>query len=215
MTDLVVQSLAIPTGEYLFVGEASLSAADKGYILGDWQRFISSGFKRLGFSRELYRFLHTHCAFVAHQNLDTFWAYYFDAAETIRLRLFLNQFGGDGRSAELGTTAWLGGPAFDLKQAMCQEMAYFYPPLLQVLADLEFKHAELSRAWREFALAAGLPDPGFPTHYLVSENTRNLLAYAAQIALALRQAPPPLQALQLRLPMPPTAQPAAVQVIQP
>jgi hypothetical protein len=54
---------------------------------------------------------------------------------------------------------------------------------LQVLEDLEQKHAELGRAWQAFAITNGVPDPGFPPYYLISENTRNLLAYAARIAL--------------------------------
>jgi hypothetical protein len=93
----------------------------------------------------------------------------------------------------------LGGPAADLKAAMCQEMSLIYEPLCQVLADLEFKHAELGRLWRDFALTANLPDPGFPAHYLVSENSRNLLGYAAAIATSQSH---PLRGLQHCFPTP-------------
>jgi hypothetical protein len=222
MTIIAIQSLAAGDAEqYAFVDEDYLSAAGKQQILADWQRFISSGFKKLFFSRDLYRFLHHNCDFMAHTNQETFWAYYFNS-DVNRLRLFLNQFGGNGHSAEAGTRAWLGGPAADLKQAVCQEMVRLYPPLLQVLEDLELKHAELGRVWREFALrqaqdaalrqaqdaalrqAQGVtfhsqvPDPGYPPHYLVSENARNLLAYAAYIAL---HKPQPLQGLQRQFPL--------------
>ena len=74
-----------------------------------------------------------------------------------------------------------------IKQALCPETARLYAPLLQVLEDLEQKHAELGRAWQAFALANGVPDPGFPPYYMISENTRNLLAYAARIVLDQRQ----------------------------
>ncbi|MBE7556818.1 MAG: hypothetical protein HS126_37725 [Anaerolineales bacterium] len=162
MTTIAIQSLAAgEADQYAFVDEEYLSAAGKQQILADWQRFITSGFKKLFFSRDLYRFLHHNCDFIAHTNQETFWAYYFNS-EVNRLRAFLNQFGGNGHSAEYGTRAWFNGPAADLKQAMCQEMVRLYPPLLQVLQDLELKHAELGRVWREFALNSRVPDPGYP-----------------------------------------------------
>jgi hypothetical protein len=209
MTTIAIQSLAAgEADQYAFVDEEYLSAAGKQQILADWQRFITSGFKKLFFSRDLYRFLHHNCDFIAHTNQETFWAYYFNS-EVNRLRAFLNQFGGNGHSAEYGTRAWFNSPAADLKQAMCQEMVRLYPPLLQVLEDLELKHAELGRVWREFALRhsqwsqdaalnSRVPDPGYPPHYLVSENARNLLAYAAYIAL---HKPQSLQGLQRQFPL--------------
>jgi hypothetical protein len=223
MTTLTLQSLA--GGEVeppAFVDEASLPAAGKQQILADWQRFISGGFKKLLFSRDLYRFLHHNCDFIAHTNQEIFWAYYFNA-EVNRLRLFLNQFGGSGQSAESGARTWLRGPAADLKGAMCQAMVRLYLPLLQLLEALELKHAELGRVWREFtlrqtpppgppstgllrqaqdvaqdaALHSRVPEPGYPPHYRVGENARNLLAYAA--ATTLHQ-PQPLQGLQRQFP---------------
>ena len=214
MTDIAIQSLAAGEAEpYAFVDEEYLSAADKRHILADWQRFITSGFKKLFFTRDLYRFLHHSCDFIAHTNQETFWAYTF-SSDVNRLRVFLNQFGGNGYAAEYGSRAWLDSPAADLKGAMCQAMTGLYAPLLQVLEDLELKHAELGRVWREFALRQALhqaqdatqdaaltgpvPDPGYPPHYLVSENARNLLAYAAAIAL---HRPQPLPGLQRRFPL--------------
>lgn len=227
MTTVTIQSIAAgQTEAYVFVDEEYLSAGGKQQILTDWQRFMSSGFKKLFFTRDLYRFLHYECAFVAHTNQETFWATYFNS-DVKRLRLFLNQFGGNGHAAETGSRAWLDGPAIDLKRALCQETARLYQPMLQVLEDLELKHTELGRIWREFALrqvqdatqAAPLQqsprptedatpnasqpdkgvDPGYPPHYLVSENARNLLAYAAYIAL---HSPPPLPGLQRQFPLP-------------
>lgn len=177
-----------------------LTAAYKQRIFADWRRFLFSGFKKITFTEDLYRFLTRECSLIARYNREYFWAYHF-AAEVIRLRAWLNQFGGNGRSVDFGTLAWLGGPASDLKHAMCHEAGRLYAPLTQVLTDLEHKHAELGQAWRNFALTSGLPDPGFSQFYLVSENTRNLLAYAAGIVAA-EQARPPLQGLQLDFSVP-------------
>lgn len=177
-----------------------LTAAYKQSILEDWRRFLFSGFKKVTFTTDLYRFLTIECSFIARYNQEYFWSFHFSAASE-RLKFLLNQFGGNGRSVDFGTLAWLGGPASDLKHAMCHEAGRLYAPLTQVLNDLEHKHAELGQAWRNFALASGLPDPGFPQHYLVSENTRNLLAYAAGIVAA-EQSRPPLQGLQLDFSVP-------------
>jgi hypothetical protein len=213
MTQIPVQALPLdPNGQALFTNDTSLPAADKQHILADWQRFWAGGFKQLFFSRPLYRFLHRSCSYTAHQDQATFYRAFF-GSDSLRLRLVMNQFGGDKRSAEYGTTVWLDGPAADLKQAMCRTAEPLFAPLSQVLDDLEFKHAELGRVWREFALSAGLPDPGYPPHYQISENARNLLAYAAEIAW---QRGHPLQALQGRFPdpwlyrEPETPQPVAI-----
>jgi hypothetical protein len=182
MTNSPIQSLPTDEGQPTFADEAHLDAADKQQILQDWQRFMTGGFRQCCFTQRLYDFLGHSCAFIARRNRLTFWATYFNA-ETICLQLFLNQFGGNGRSVDYNTHTWLDGPAADLKQAMCRETARLYAPLLQVLEDLEQQHAELGRAWQAFAITSGVPDPGFPPHYLISENARNLLAYAARIAL--------------------------------
>lgn len=190
MPDIPIQSRSVDESSYSFVDEEHLAAADKEQLLQDWQCFIAGGFRKHFFTENLYRFLSTSCGFIAHRNRSTFWLGYFNA-EAIRLRMFLNQFGGNGHSVEQSDHTWLKDPAADLKQAMCQEMGRLYAPILQVLEDLEFKHAELGRAWRDFALrqaqdatlTSGIPDPGYPPYYLVSENTRNLLAYVAQIVL--------------------------------
>ena len=78
-----------------------------------------------------------------------------------------------------------------------------YIPLRQVLKDLEVKHEELAQAWYQFAAAAGIRDTySFPGRYLVSENTRNLLAaYAASIARQRATTGGPV-GLQLQFPPP-------------
>lgn len=180
MTNIPVQSLPAGNSQYTFADEEYLEAADKQQILADWRRFIASGFRKSCFTERLYDFLCNSCAFIARRNRSIFWAAYFNG-ETIRLRLFLNQFGGNRNSVDYNTEAWLDGPASDLKQAMCREVARLYTPLLRVLEDLELKHTDLGRAWQKFALDSGIPDPGYPPYYVISENTRNLLAYAARV----------------------------------
>jgi hypothetical protein len=201
MTNLTLPALGQKkgAGPYPFSDETDLAAAEKEQLLADWQRLWANGFKRPYFTNRLYRSLISQCSFTARRDQDSFWRFYCHT-DLVRLRLLMNQFGGDRRSAEYGTTAWLDGPAADLKQAMCAEAARLYEPLSQVLEDLEYKHAELGQAWRQFALQAGRPDPGFPAPYQVGQNTRNLLAYAAHIALRNVK---PLSGLQYRFPTPP------------
>lgn len=202
MTVLTLQPVFLGQEVALTFSDESerLTAVYKQRIFEDWRRFLYSGFKKVTFTTDLYRFLVAECSLIGRYNQDYFWAYHFNA-EALRLRAWLSQFGGNGRSVDFGTLAWLGGPAADLKHAMCAEACRLYAPLIQVLTDLEHKHAELGQAWRNFALNSRLPDPGFPQHYLVSENTRNLLAYAAGIVAA-EQSRPPLQGLQLDFSVP-------------
>jgi hypothetical protein len=189
-----------------FTDEQNMTAREKWEVYQDWYKFIYDGFKILFFSQALYHFLYQYCGFIAHQNRSIFWGYYFND-DVHHLRMFLNQFGGNRQSARYGTEQWTGGPAADLKEAMCREMAVLYVPLLQVLKDLEVKHEELARAWHQFAAAAGIRDTySFPGRYLASENTRNLLAYAASIARQRATTGGPV-GLQLQFPPPFLSQP--------
>jgi hypothetical protein len=195
--------------EYTFTAEKSvtvtgeetllLSADEKEQLLLAWQRLLWSGFRNLFFTRPLYRFLIHHCHFSAHQNQEQFWNFYMNSSPA-RFRGFLAQFGGDRRSAEQGHQLWLAGPAADLKEAMCREAARLVTPLNQVLQDLEIKHEEMIDAWRHFAVAANITDAALPPAYQLSDNTRHLLAYAAEIALRRQR---PLTGLQLRFPLQP------------
>jgi hypothetical protein len=183
---------------YTFTGEEYFSATDKRQVLYEWQRFIRSGFREIFFTGRLYRFLASHAGFIAHKDRRTFWHYFFNS-DIFRLRIFINQFSGSLVSAETQTTAWLDGPAADLKRALCAEMGCISGPVIQILDDLEYKHQEMVRVWEEFALAnSGLANLTLPPGYQIGENTRNLLAFAIQIALN----HPPLRALQLQFPQP-------------
>lgn len=183
--------------EYTFRDEEFISATEKWHILADWQRFLLSGFKQLFFTRALYAHLTQHGGYIAHYGQEQFWNIYFNS-DLSRLRACLNQFGGERQAAEGGGHHWLDGKAADLNTAMCIEAERIVVPLNQVLHDLEIKQVELVEAWRAFSVAAGISDVPLPTPYQVSENTRNLLAYAAQIALRQQR---PLAGLQLRFPL--------------
>jgi hypothetical protein len=182
--------------EYIFSNEETLTATEKWQILQDWQHFMLSGFKQLFFTRVLYRQL-LRCDLTAHRNAENFWGDYF-ASEISRSRSILRMWGGDHVNPESGNTAWLGGPTADLKAAMCQEAERLYLPLTQILQDLEMKYEELVEAWHHFATAANITDAVLPPHYQVSDNARNLLAFAAQIALKQER---PLVGLQMMFPL--------------
>jgi len=191
------------TEEYTFTDEKSvtvtreemllLATDEKEQLLIAWQRFMLSGFKKLFFTPALYRFL-TGWKFPVQYNLDRFWHYYFNA-DVAHLKQFLTEL---TDPKPLGLTA----PAADLKEAMCWEATRLYAPLTQILQDLEIKHEEMIAAWHDFAAAANITDATLPPAYLVSENTRNLLAYAAQIALTLGNQRP-LTGLQMMFPLQP------------
>ena len=133
-----------------------------------------------------------------HNDRCTFWHYYFNS-DIFRLRVFINQFGGSLASAETQATGWINGPAMDLKTVLCAEMCRIYGAISQIMADLEDKHREMVLVWEDFATDnAGLTNLILPPTYQISENTRNLLAFAIQITL--RQ--PPLRALQMQFPQP-------------
>ncbi len=182
------------------IGEESiiLSAADKWQLLQSWQRFLLSGFKNLFFRADLYRFVIHYCHLNAERNREQFWQFHC-SSDISRLKAILQQFGGDRRSVEQGNHLWLDGLAADLKEAMCREASRLYAPLSQVLQDLEIKHKEMIAAWHDFAIAANITAAVLPPAYQVSENTRNLLAYAATIALKHQR---PLTGLQMMFPLP-------------
>lgn len=105
-----------------FSDEAPLSAAEKESIRRDWRSFIQNGFRWADFTPRLYRHLIQAASFIAHFDRRGFWSIYFEHTGP-RLLAFLNQFGGDYQSAELGGRFWLEhGSGTDLKRAMCAEM---------------------------------------------------------------------------------------------
>jgi hypothetical protein len=100
-----------------------MTAEQKQRVLRAWQRFVDSGFERQQFTRALYNHLILHCSFIAHYDVNGFYAEYFeDSTQTQR---FLGQF--DRRqgcvSIEMGHTLWLSGDYSDINNAMVDAIA--------------------------------------------------------------------------------------------
>jgi len=94
-----------------------MSAKEKEKVVEDFRRFLKSNFDRKYFTKRLYEHLHLHCSFIAHYDIDGFYATYFHEPEmTIE---FLNQFL-TGKSTELKGTWWLTGDYADVNEAMCK-----------------------------------------------------------------------------------------------
>ena len=67
-----------------------MSAKEKERVVEDFRRFLKNNFDRKYFTKRLYEHLHLHCSFIAHYDIDGFYATYFDEPEmSIE---FLNQF---------------------------------------------------------------------------------------------------------------------------
>lgn len=172
---------------YVFNDERFMSAGDKWRVLRAWRRFIRGGFHYSQFSEGLYRLLIQAASFTANWNRYGFWQHYFGSdANARQLAAFLNQFGGDGQSAEYWGTWWLGGTAADLKEAMCREMEVIYPALLQVLNDLDVQYAELLNGWDD-ELQARFGTP--PRSFQITQAVRDALATAAEEGLSRRREP--------------------------
>lgn len=181
---------------YSFTDEQHLPANLKWQVLNDWRWFIQNGFAWQFFTPNIYKFLWGYCRFAPQDSQQHFWFYYFHS-DPQRLGAFLNQFGGDKLSVEVVTYEWLSGAATDLKQAMCQEMARVYEPVMQILTDLESNHNYLAGLWFNFAQQAGFKTlTNFPA-FTIGENAHNLIAYAVMIAL---NTTPPIKGLQLMFP---------------
>ena len=170
---------------YAFVDEKFMTAQEKWRVLRAWQRFIRSGFELEKFTEATYHHVIQHCSFIAHYDRGGFWDFYFNSAPGDLAR-FLNQFGGDRRSAEYGFmgTSWMKGPTGDdLNQAMCQEMEVVYPALAQVLDGLGREYQAAVARWREDAPATAL---FAPPSFRIDGHVRSLLATAAGQALGVR-----------------------------
>ena len=57
------------------------TAKEKELVLKNWKAFLKHSLKREHFSKRLYEHLHLHAGFIAHYNLSTFYATYFEAGQ--------------------------------------------------------------------------------------------------------------------------------------
>ena len=170
---------------YIFVDERFMTVQDKWRVLRAWRRFIRSGFEWGKFTEATYHHVIQHCSFIAHYDRGGFWDFYFNSDPKHLVR-FLEQFGGDKRSAEYGWTWWLKGPTgADLNQAMCREMEVIYPALVQVLGGLSCQYQAVVARWRESAPAMALLAPPI---FRINAEIRAMLAVAS-MAVAADHAP--------------------------
>jgi hypothetical protein len=168
---------------YVFVDERFMTAHEKWRVLRAWRRFIRGGFEFEKFTEATYHHVIQHCSFIAHYDRGEFWDFYFNS-DPKRLMSFLEQFGGDKRSAEYGWTWWLKGPTgADLNQAMCREMEVIYPALVQVLDGLARQYQAAVARWRESVPAMALLAPPI---FRINAEIRGMLAAATGQALGLR-----------------------------
>ena len=108
-----------------FTATKFMSVKDKITVFRAWRRFLKSGFNRKQFTMALYRHLTLHCSFIAHYDIDGFYAEYFsNPADTLK---FIGQFDPDGGgfSVEYGSCLWLSGEHADLNEAMRQQMGEY------------------------------------------------------------------------------------------
>ncbi len=155
-----------------FTDEEFMSVTHKEMVLTDWSTFIRNGFQLEHFTSSLYNHLHLHCGFIAHYNQPTFWEYFFNA-DANRFLAFLNQFGGDRRSAETGMPGWwVNNVGDDVTEAMIYEMSLIHDELAEALiseADARYtnqKWTEINKHWDELATDSNPNGPN--THTLSS-----------------------------------------------
>ena len=65
----------------MFTDARFMTARQKDRVLKDWRKFLRHGLKKQDFTKRLYEHLHLHCGFIAHYNLQGFYATYFEAGQ--------------------------------------------------------------------------------------------------------------------------------------
>ncbi len=132
----------------MFSDEKWMSARQKEAVLRDWRQFIRHGFRKEDFTEAIYHHLIRHAAFIAHYDRPTFWETYFDH-DFGHFARFINQFGGDLRSAELGLPDWMAShTGADLNDALVTEMRLLFEVFITVLEE-EAIAAHEAEKWTE------------------------------------------------------------------
>lgn len=98
-------------------GNSPATAAEKERIYRDWVRFISGGFQRSQFHKDLYLFLINHHGDIAHYSIEGYYSDYFSSPERVMefIQWFSQQTQQYSRwgSSSINTYAW-----GDLRDAM-------------------------------------------------------------------------------------------------
>lgn len=124
-----------------------MTANEKEKVLKQWELFLQSGLAREKFTKTIYNHLHLHCSFIAHYDINGFYATYFEEGDdTIK---FLSQFdnrNGIPRSVELGMYGWYQDEDYgDLNSAMCRVASKYIPQLIDQ-AEKRQREMDLTRA---------------------------------------------------------------------
>jgi hypothetical protein len=128
-----------------------MSAQDKEKVLRQWETFLKSGCQREHFGKALYTHLTLHCSFIAHYDINGFYAEYFrygdDAVH------FLSQFNRTKhcQSIEYGGDMWIRNgndvvsEYYDINNAMVDIAAKYIPGLVAIFSGKQ-KEADLAIA---------------------------------------------------------------------
>ena len=124
-----------------------MSREQKMRVLKNWDVFLQSGCAKEKFTKRLYEHLHLHCSFIAHYDINGFYATYFERGDsTVR---FLSQFDdrkGMPRSVEIGMHYWLTGDEYyDINSEMVR-IAGKYIPLLMKQAEAKQRRHDIALA---------------------------------------------------------------------
>jgi len=121
-----------------------MPAAVKRRVLKQWEAFLKSGCAREKFTKPLYEHLIQHCSFIAHFDINGFYATYFENGDdTVH---FLSQFDGSKgipKSIEYGMTYWFTDEEYhDINSEMVR-IAAKYIPVLVKQAETRQKHHDI------------------------------------------------------------------------
>ena len=127
-----------------------MPAVLKSRVLKQWDVFLRSGCVKEKFTKQLYNHLIMHCSFIAHYDINGFYATYFESGDdTVH---FLSQFdnsNGIPRSVEYGMTYWLTDEEYyDINSEMVRIAGKYIPVLI--------KRAQALQKSADILLAAAL-----------------------------------------------------------
>lgn len=122
-------------------------ASQKSRVLKQWDTFLKSGCAKEKFTKQLYNHLIMHCSFIAHYDINGFYATYFENGDdTVH---FLSQFddrNGMPKSVEYHMTYWLTDEEYyDINSEMVRIAGKYIPALI--------KQAEAKQRRRDIHLA--------------------------------------------------------------
>jgi len=122
-------------------------AEAKRKVLKQWEAFLKSGYAREKFTKPLYEHLIQHCSFIAHYDINGFYATYFESGDDTAH--FLSQFDGSNgipKSIEYGMTYWFTDPDYhDINSEMVR-IAGKYIPVLVRQAKAQQRHNDIQVA---------------------------------------------------------------------